>query len=103
TSNLFVEFHHIHHFNGALVNNIPLLRKSRIKTIAGGGFLYLPEENYRYQEIFVGLERVFKIGARRRLRLGGYAVWGDANDGRGRTSFKISFDLIDLWKRDWNF
>lgn len=103
TSNLFVEFHHIHHFNGALVNNIPLLRKTRIKTIAGAGFLYLPTEKYRYQEIFVGLERVFKIGARRRLRLGGYAVLGDANDGRAQTSFKISFDLIDLWKRDWSF
>lgn len=103
TSNLFIEFHHIHHFNGALVNNIPLLRKTRIKTVAGGGFLYLPEDNYRYQEIFVGLERVFKIGARRRLRLGGYAVLGDANDGKARTSFKISIDLIDLWKRDWSF
>lgn len=103
TGNPFIEFHHIHHFNGALVNNIPLLRKTRIKTVAGGGFLYLPEEKYRYQEVFVGLERVFKIGARRRLRLGGYAVLGDANDGRARTSFKISFDLIDLWKRDWSF
>lgn len=103
TSNLFIEFHHIHHFNGALVNNIPLLKKTRIKTIAGGGFLYLPKENYRYQEVFVGLERVFKIGARRRLRLGGYAVLGDANDGRPRTAFKVSFDLIDLWKRDWSF
>lgn len=103
TSNFFVEFHHIHHFNGALINNIPLLRKTRIKTVVGGGLLYLPEDNYRYQEVFAGIERVFKIGARRRLRLGGYAVLGDANDGRARTSFKISFDLIDLWKRDWSF
>lgn len=103
TSNLFVEFHHIHHFNGAIVNNIPLLKKTRIRTIAGAGLLYLPTENYRYQEVFVGLERVFKVGARRRLRLGTYAVLGDASDGRARTSFKVSFDLIDLWKRDWSF
>jgi hypothetical protein len=72
--------------NGALVNNIPLLKKTRIKTIAGAGFLYLPTEKYRYQEVFVGLERVFKIGARRRLRLGGYAVLGDANDGKASAS-----------------
>jgi hypothetical protein len=69
-----------------LVNNIPLLKKTRIKTIAGAGFLYLPTEKYRYQEVFVGLERVFKIGARRRLRLGGYAVLGDANDGKASAS-----------------
>ena len=103
TTNLFVEFHHIHHFNGALINNVPLLKKTRIKTLVGAGFLYLPAEDYRYQEVFVGLERVFKIGARRRLRLGTYAVLGDATDGRATTSFKVSFDVIDLWKRDWDF
>jgi hypothetical protein len=103
TSNLFFEFHHIHHFNGALINNIPLLKKTRIKTIAGAGFLWLPEDNFRYQEIFVGLERVFKIGARRRLRIGTYAVLGDGTAGKADSSFKISFDIIDLWKRDWSF
>lgn len=103
TANLFFEFHHIHHFNGALINNIPLLKKTRIKTIAGAGFLWLPEDNFRYQEVFVGLERVFKVGARRRLRIGTYAVLGDGTAGKADTSFKISFDIIDLWKRDWSF
>ncbi|WP_273447117.1 DUF5686 and carboxypeptidase regulatory-like domain-containing protein [Neolewinella agarilytica] len=103
TSNLFLEFHHIHHFNGALVNNIPLLKKTRIKAVAGGGFLYLPDEKFRYQEVFAGIERVFKIGARRRLRVGTYAVLADANNAKPTTAFKISFDLIDLWKKDWSF
>ncbi len=103
TANLFVEFHHIHHFNGALINNIPLLKKSRIRTVAGAGFLWLPQDNFRYQEVFAGIERVFKIGARRRLRLGTYAVLGDGTNGRADASFKISFDIIDLWKRDWSF
>ncbi|WP_020567285.1 DUF5686 and carboxypeptidase regulatory-like domain-containing protein [Neolewinella persica] len=103
TSNLFFEFHHIHHFNGALINNVPLLKKTRIKTIAGAGFLWLPEDNFRYQEVFVGIERVFKIGARRRLRIGTYAVLGDGTAGKADTSFKVSFDIIDLWKRDWSF
>ena len=103
TTDLFFEFHHIHHFNGAIINNIPLLRKTRIKTIAGMGALWLPVEQFRYQEVFVGIERVFKVGARRRLRIGTYAVLGDDNNGRANTQFKVSFDLIDLWKRDWSF
>ena len=103
TTKPFVEFHHIHHFNGALINNIPLLRKTRIKTLAGAGFLWIPSQKFRYQELFVGVERVFKIGARRRLRLGTYAVLGDSTIGRANTEFKISFDIIDLWKRDWDF
>ncbi|NJC24845.1 DUF5686 and carboxypeptidase regulatory-like domain-containing protein [Neolewinella antarctica] len=103
TSNLYLEYHHIHHFNGALINNVPLLKKTRIKTVVGGGLLYLPKENFRYQELFVGVERVFKVGARRRLRLGAYGVLADANNAAPTTSFKVSFDLIDLWKRDWSF
>lgn len=103
TTKPFLEFHHIHHFNGALINNIPLLKKTRIKTIAGAGALWLPAEKFRYQEVFVGLERVFKLGARRRLRVGTYAVLGDDNNGRANTQFKVSFDVIDLWKKDWSF
>ena len=103
TTNPFLEFHHIHHFNGALINNIPLLKKTRLKTIAGVGALWMPAEKFRYQEVFVGIERVFKLGARRRLRVGTYAVLGDDNNGRANTQFKISFDVIDLWKRDWSF
>ena len=103
TANQHLEFHLIHHFNGALVNNIPLLKKTRIRAVAGGGFLILPEDGYRYQEVFAGIERVFKVGARRRLRVGTYAVLGDANDGNPATAFKVSFDLIDLWKRNWSF
>ena len=103
TANTFLEFHHIHHFNGALINNIPLLKKTRIKALAGGGLLYLPEDNFRYQEIFVGLERVFKIGARRRLRVGVYGVVADASEAKPASAVKVGFDLIDLWKRDWSF
>jgi hypothetical protein len=103
TTDLHVEFHHIHHFNGALINNIPLLKKTDIRTVAGGGFLWMQENNYRHWETFAGIERVFKIGARRRLRVGLYGVLADSNQGNPTTAYKISFDLIDTWKRDWSF
>ncbi|MTB53561.1 DUF5686 and carboxypeptidase regulatory-like domain-containing protein [Lewinella sp. W8] len=103
TTNRYLEFHHIHHFNGALINNIPLLKKTKLKAVAGGGVMWLPEEKFRHQELFFGAERVFKIGARRRLRIGAYGVLADSSNGKPNTAFKISFDLIDLWKRDWSF
>jgi hypothetical protein len=103
TTNLHFELHFIHHFNGAIINNIPLLKKTRIKTVAGGGLLWLKDGNYRHQEVFAGLERVFKIGPRRRLRVGVFGVLADANDGKPDAAFKVSFDLIDIWKRDWSF
>lgn len=103
TTRLHTELHFIHHFNGAIINNIPLLKKTQLKTVAGGGVLWLQDINYRHQELFVGLERVFKVGARRRLRVGLFGVVADNNKSRPSTTWKIGFDLIDIWKRDWTY
>ncbi len=103
TTRLHGELHFIHHFNGAIINNIPLLKKTRLKTVVGGGLLWLEEGNYRHQEVFAGVERVFKIGARRRLRVGVFGVLADNNRHAPSTTWKIGFDLIDIWKRDWSF
>lgn len=99
----YLEAHHIHHFNGALVNNLPLIKKLRLRMVAGAGFLYVKESNYRHQELFLGTERVFKLGARRRLRIGLYSVLAKSNQTDVNTDFKISFDIIDTWKRDWSY
>lgn len=99
----YFEVHHIHHFNGALVNNIPLIKKIRLRVVAGAGFLWVKESNYRHTEFFAGMERVFKFGARRRLRIGIYGVGAQSNQARPKTDFKISFDIIDTWKRDWSY
>lgn len=99
----YIEAHHIHHFNGALINNIPFIKKLRLGVVAGAGTLWVQESNYRHSEIFAGVERVFKFGARRRLRIGVYGVAAQSNSSALKTDFKVSFDLIDTWKRDWSF
>ena len=103
TTNLFFELHHIHHFNGALVNNLPLIKLTKVRVVAGGGMLWVQDNNFRHQEIFAGLERVFRLGARRRLRVGLYGVLAKSRGSKTNTDFKISFDIIDTWKRDWSF
>ena len=102
-NNWFLELHHIHHFNGALVNNIPLVKLLRITAVAGGGFLWVKEDNYRHEEIFGGVERIFKIGPRRRLRVGLFGVIANSNKTGFNSGFKVSFDIIDTWKRDWSY
>ena len=104
TTRPFVEVHAIHHFNGALVNNLPLVRLLRIEAVVGGGVLWLSEgAGYRHQEAFGGLERVFKLGPRRRLRLGLYAVVSKGSDRDALWEPKVSIDVIDTWKRNWSF
>jgi hypothetical protein len=102
-TNWFLEAHYIHHFNGAMINNLPLIKKTKIRTVAGAGAMWIQESNYHYQEIFGGVERVFKLGARRRLRLGLYGVVSQSNHLPPRTGYKISFDIIDSWKREWSY
>ncbi len=103
TTNLFFEFHAVHHFNGAFVNNIPLIKKTGVRLVAGGGFLWIQENNFRHQELMVGLERVFKLGARRRLKIGVFGVTSDGNYTQTDFGYKVSIDVIDTWKKDWSF
>ena len=103
TSKMFFEVHHIHHFNGALINNIPLIKKTNIRLVAGAGFLWAQEGNLRHEEIFAGVERVFKLGARRRMRLGLYAVLANGNYREPGPAYKISIDIIDTWKKNWSY
>jgi hypothetical protein len=105
-TDLFLEAHYIHHFNGAMINNLPFIKKTKIRTVAGAGAMWIKQSNYRHQEIFGGLERIFKLGARRRLRLGVYGVLSQSNHRPPATGFKISFDIIDTidtWRRDWSY
>lgn len=101
--NIFFEAHHIHHFNGALVNNIPLIKKLKLRAVAGAGLLWVKDGNYRHEEIYGGVERVFKLGARRRLRIGIFGVVAESNRTGLNTGFKVSFDIIDTWKREWSY
>jgi len=97
----FVEAHVIHHFNGALMNNVPLIKKLRIRTVAGAGAMWVQESNFRHAEIMAGIERAFKLGPRRRLKIGFYGVLAESNYTKPKTDWKISFDIIDTWKKDW--
>ena len=99
----FFEAHYVHSFNGALINNIPLIKKIKLRTVAGAGMMWLKENNYRYEEIFGGVERIFKIGARRRLKIGAYGVLSQSNFLPPKADWKISFDIIDTWRRDWSY
>ena len=79
------------------------LETSVIRLVAGGGLLWLSEGKFRHEELFAGVERVFKQGARRRLRVGLFGVAADGNYTKPKTTYKIALDIIDTWKRDWRF
>jgi len=100
--NWHFESHYVHQFNGFFTSKIPLLNKTKIREVAGGGFLYVPERKYQYSEVFFGLNRAFKIG-RERIRLGAYYVIGQSNDFGVRNGFKFSLEPYNQSKNTWSF
>ena len=96
------ELHSVHQFNGYLTSKIPLLNRTNIKEMVGGGFLYIPQSGYQYSELYGGLNRVFKIG-RERFRIGAYYVVAQSNDFGFRKGFKFSIEAYNPNKNTWSF
>lgn len=102
TDRFYLEAHYIHHDNGAIINKIPFMKKTRIGLVGGASYLYVPEHNWQHYEFVAGLERTFKF-SKRRLRLGIYGTFADGNQMTSRFGWKISFDLLDDRDMKWNF
>jgi len=103
TRDVFMQVHFVHNFNGAIINKIPFMKKTGIRTVAGGGMLFLPEyNNMYYQEIFFGVERRFKF-LRQRLRVGGFAIFSDSNVQSPKLQFKIRFSMESDDDLKYNF
>ena len=97
-----MEAHFVHHDNGALVNKIPFMKKTGIGLVVGTGALYVAEFNWLHYEAFAGIERSFKF-SKRRLRIGIYGVASDGNNIAPKTTWKISFAVLDDRNMKWNF
>ncbi len=57
---LYYEAHLEHHLNGLITNKIPYFKKLNWDLV-GGCNAYFIKNNDRYEEVFVGLENIFKI------------------------------------------
>jgi hypothetical protein len=99
----FYQAHLLHEFNGALMNKIPLLKKLQLREIAGGGFLYAPERDLKYAEIFGGIERVFKwpFNPLTKFKVGVYVVGSVANQFANPVQFKVGLTTWNKRKNKW--
>ncbi len=103
TDNWYAKLHYIHHFNGAIINKVPFMKKTRIKSLAGAGFLFIPEyNNFFYHEFYIGIERNFKF-LRNIIRPAIYLVYSDSNQQTSNLRIKFSFDVLDTRDMKFNF
>ncbi|UBM57507.1 DUF5686 and carboxypeptidase regulatory-like domain-containing protein [Marinilongibacter aquaticus] len=96
------ESHFEHHFNGFLMSKIPLLNKSGLNVVFGGGLFYSPENSTKYAETFAGVNRVFGLG-RIRFRFGVYGVAAKSNTFGFDRGIKFSIEPYNIEKKKWGF
>ncbi len=98
----YLKAHFTHHFNGSVINFLPLIKRLGIHSVVGTSALYIKESNYRYFEWFAGIERTFKID-RRRLRLGVYGVDAVSNYSSIQPRIKFAINFYSIRDNSWGY
>lgn len=77
TTDPYVQIHYQHHFEGFLLDKLPLIRKLGLKTVLGASFLYT--ENFRdYFEVSFGLDNL-GFGIVKLFRIDGVVSFKNGN------------------------
>ncbi len=108
TFNEYIRGNYMHHFEGSILNKIPLIHRLKFSLAGGGGFLLIPEDGLAHGELFAGLERITKI-KEQLFRIGIYAVTADNTLDNTNSSFnpnltfKLGISYYNTVNRKWDF
>jgi hypothetical protein len=102
TPNAFFRANYFHHFNGILLNKIPLLHRLKLTEAAGAAMLSIPDEDFHHVEFYAGLERVVRI-RKELFRFGIYAATADSNWERAKFDFKIGVNFYNSFTKKWQY
>lgn len=85
TTEPWIMGHYIHHFNGFLINKLPLLRHTKVQVVTSAHFLHSSASN-TYFEYGIGIEHIFKI-----FRIDYYTAFQDGSNFANGIRFGIGF------------
>ncbi|MCT4580947.1 MAG: DUF5686 and carboxypeptidase regulatory-like domain-containing protein [Flavobacteriales bacterium] len=106
TRNEYFQANYIHHFEGAILNKVPLINRLKLQLVGGAGTLLIRDIDFAHFEAFGGLERIFNVrlfGETQPLRLGGYFVTADNTLDNANFRFKVGIDFYDSSRKKWNY
>jgi len=98
----YIKLNYIHHFNGAIINYVPLVKKLGIHTVAGVSGIMIPQYKYQYAEVFAGIERSFRV-SRTRFRLGIYGVEARSSINKIDPRIKFGINFYSFRNDDWGY
>jgi len=92
----------IHHFNGFIMNKIPIIKHLKLELVVGASALLIQEENYSHAELFAGVERKIKI-KKQLFKIGVYTAVRDNNITSTAFRFKIGLDFFNSYTNQWSY
>ncbi len=102
TNSEFIQANYIHHFNGTILNKVPIIKYLKISLAGGAGTMSIPEQDFYHFEMFAGIEKVIRI-KKQLFRLGVYAVTADNTLSSPDITFKIGISPFDDYSKKWTY
>lgn len=100
TPNAFYQGNIIHHFDGFIMDKIPLINRLQLEIIAGAGSLIIPKQAFVHAEIFAGIGKKFKLWGEI-VQIAAYAVTSDNTLDKIDLEYKLGMNFYNAFTGLW--
>ncbi len=102
TNKTYLQAMAIHHFNGFIMDKIPLVNYLQLELIAGASALSIPDQDFLHAELYVGLGRKFKIFGEQ-VQFAAYAATRDNSLEKASISYKFGVNFYNAFTGKWAY
>ncbi|MEM6699836.1 MAG: DUF5686 family protein, partial [Bacteroidota bacterium] len=102
TPNAYLQAGLMHHFNGFILDKVPLLNLLQMELLAGGSLLTIPDQSFIHGEVFVGIGKKFRLFGEQ-IQLEFYGVTADNSFEAANISYKIGLNFFNAFSGEWAY